>query len=216
MAAGRSLRISKAVAIALISASACLPINGSSTVQSHGALHRSTFHAPVLRDGDIVLRRGLDLMSRLVLTQGDAARFSHVGLVVLQRNIPYVIHAMPEENRQRGGAILEPFAQFVSPSEAADVAIYRSEGLNEAQRAAVRQAAFAQLGLPFDESFQLSNTMKVYCTGLVLRAYAGAGLELVNARAKIQVPLLPELVVPPDHIRRYPALPLNLIASSST
>jgi hypothetical protein len=215
MAAGRLRRISKAVAIVLVSATACLPVNGASTVHDHGTLPWSAVHAPLLRDGDIVLRRGLDLMSRLVLTQGDAARFSHVGLVVLQRNIPYVIHAMPAENGQPGGAVLESFAQFVSPSEAADVSIYRRAGLTETQRAAVRQTAFAQLGLPFDERFQLSNTRKVYCTGLVLRAYAAAGLALVDARAKIEVPLLPELVVPPDHIRRYPALPLDLIASFS-
>lgn len=199
----------------LVSATACLPLNGASTVHGDDGVPRSTFQAPVLRDGDIVLRRGLDLMSRLVLTQGDAARFSHVGLVVLQRDIPYVIHAMPAENGQPGGAVLEPLAQFASPLEAADVAVYRSVGLTETQRATVRQTGFAQLGLPFDERFQLSNTRKVYCTGLVLRAYAAAGLALVDARGKIEVPLLPELVVPPDHIRRYPALQLNLIASYS-
>lgn len=213
MAAGRLRR--KAVVIVLVSTTACLPLNGASTVHGHGALAWSALHAPLLRDGDIVLRRGLDVMSRLVLTQGDAAQFSHVGLVVLQRNVPYVIHAMPAENGRPGGAVLEPFAQFVSPSEAADVAIYRRADLTETQGAAVRQTAFAQLGLPFDERFQLSNTKKVYCTGLVLRAYAAAGLALVDARANIEVPLLPELVVPPDHIRRYPTLPLNLIASFS-
>jgi hypothetical protein len=170
--------------------------------------------APLLRDGDIVLRRGLDMVSRLVLTQGEAARFSHVGLVVLQHNLPYVIHAMPQEGSTAGGAILEPFTKFVSPSEAAEIAIYRRVELSEAQRSAIRQSAFSQLGLPFDERFELSNTKKVYCTGLVLRAYASAGLELVDARAKVQVPLLSELVIPPDHIRRFAVMPLRLIASS--
>lgn len=198
---------------ALIGAAVCLPINGASMARGSASLSPLTAHAPQLRDGDIVLRRGLDMMSRLVLTQGDAARFSHVGLIVLQRNVPYVIHAMPAEGKQRGGAILEPFATFASPSEAAEVAVYRTTGLSDSQRRAIRQSAFAQLGLPFDDRFQLSNTKKVYCTALVLRAYADAGLKLVDARAKIQVPLLSEPVVPPDHIRRFPALPLSLIAS---
>lgn len=213
MAAGRSRRISKVAVAALICATACLPINGAPMV-GHAVLSRLIVYAPPLRDGDIVFRRGLDMMSRLVLTQGDAARFSHVGLVVVQHNVPYVIHAMPAEGHEPGGAILEPLTTFASPAEAAEVAIYRSAGLSEAQRGTIKQSAFAQLGLPFDETFQLSNTKKVYCTALVLRAYAGAGLKLVDARAKIGVPLLPELVVPPDHIRRFPALPLSLIASS--
>jgi hypothetical protein len=215
MAAGRLRRISKAFAVVLISATAYLPVNGASTAPDDGARASPALQVPLLRDGDIVLRRGLDLMSRLVLTQGDAARFSHVGLVVLQRNIPYVIHAMPAENGRIGGAVLESFAQFVSPSEAAEVAIYRGADLTEIQGAIVRQTAFSQLGLPFDERFQLSNIKKVYCTGLVLRSYAAAGLALVDARAQIEVPLLPEYVVPPDHIRRYPAIPLNLITSFS-
>lgn len=170
--------------------------------------------ATPLHDGDIIFRRGLDMMSRLVMTQGDAARFSHVGVVVVQQNKPYVIHAMPTEAKQPGGAILEPLASFMSASQAADVAVYRDTGLNGAQREAIRQSAFAQLGLPFDERFQLSDTTKVYCSALVLRAYAEAGIKLVDERAKIQVPLLPEHVVPPDHIRRFPAVTLSLVASS--
>lgn len=153
------------------------------------------------------------MMSRLVLTQGESARFSHVGVIVVQHDLPYVIHAMPAEGQARGGAILEPLTKFVSSAEAAEVAIYRSADLNGAQRAAIRQAAFAQLGLPFDERFELSNKNKVYCTGLVVRAYAGAGLELVGAGAKIEVPLLAEPVIPPDHLRRFAALPLRLLAS---
>ena len=169
-----------------------------------------------LRDGDIILRRGLDMMSRLVMTQGDTARFSHVGVVVVQHNTPYVIHAMPTEGERPGGAILESLAIFMSASKAAEIAVYRDTALSNAQRAAIRRSAFAQLGLPFDERFQLSDTTKVYCTALVLRAYADAGIKLVDERAKIQVPLLPERVVPPDHIRRFPAIPLSLIASSSS
>lgn len=171
------------------------------------------FAAP-LQDGDIIFRRGLDMMSRLVMTQGDAVRFSHVGVVVMRHNKPYVIHAMPAEGERAGGAILEPLATFMSASQAADVAVYRDTALNAPQRGAIRQSAFAQLGLPFDERFQLSDTKKVYCSALVLRAYTDAGIKLVDERAKIQVPLLSEHVVPPDHIRRFPAVTLSLVASS--
>ncbi|WP_084676936.1 YiiX/YebB-like N1pC/P60 family cysteine hydrolase [Massilia niastensis] len=215
MAAGRLRGISKAALLALIAASACLPLNGIPPARGNPSLPRLDVYAPPLRDGDIVLRRGLDMMSRLVLTQGDAARFSHVGLIVVQQGVPQVLHAMPQEGDRRGGVILEPLAAFMSPSDAAEVAIYRSTGLTDTQRAAVKQAALTQRGLPFDERFELSNTEKVYCTGLVLRAYAAAGLALADARAWIEVPFLPEPVVPPDHLRRYPALPLTLIASSS-
>jgi uncharacterized protein YycO len=216
MATGKSRQISKAVAVALIAMSACLPVNGVPAVSGRGALPRLALDVPALRDGDIVLRRGLDMMSRLVLTQGDAARFSHVGLIVMRRDIPYVIHAMPEEGGHRGGAVLESFRSFIAPSEASEVAVYRRIGLSKAQRAAIKQSAFSQLGLPFDDRFQLSDTQKVYCTELVMRAYADAGLVLVDARAKIQVPLLPEAVVPPDHLRRFPAVPLRVILSASS
>lgn len=201
--------------VAVIGASAGLPVNSASMVRDNILVPKPDAFAPQLRDGDIVLRRGLDMMSRLVMTQGDAARFSHVGLIVVRHDTPYVIHAMPAEGERPGGAILEPLATFMSAAEAADVAIYRDTALSAAQRRAIRESAFAQLGLPFDERFQLSNTKKVYCTALVVRAYADAGIRLVDERATIQVPLLPERVVPPDHIRRFPAVPLSLIASFS-
>lgn len=35
-----------------------------------------------LSDGDLIFREGYDLISRLVLSQGDSAQFSHVGVIL--------------------------------------------------------------------------------------------------------------------------------------
>ena len=69
--------------------------------------------------------------------------------------------------------------------------------------------------MQFDDRFEISNTEKVYCSGLVIRAYASAGLALVGASAAVDVPLLPELVIPPDHLRRFASVPLRLVVASA-
>lgn len=215
MVTGRLQRISRAFVAALISATVCLPTNSAQIPVAEAPLLGYAVPMPQLRDGDIILRRGLDLMSRLVLTQGDAARFSHVGLVVLQNDVPYVIHAMPADGDQPGGAIQETLTKFTATSEAAEFAVYRHVDLTGRQRRQISRSAFAQLGMQFDDRFEISNTEKVYCSGLVIRAYASAGLALVGESAAVDVPLLPELVIPPDHLRRFASVPLRLVVASA-
>lgn len=151
------------------------------------------------------------MMSRLVLSQGVAPQFSHVGVVVLERGRAIVVHAMPQEGERSGGVVAEALAQFASPAEAAEVAVYRVAGLHDAQRRLIRDSALAEVGEPFDDRFRLSDTRKAYCTAVVLRAFRHAGVQLVDSRAQVVVPLLPEPVIPPDHLRRFALEHLQLI-----
>ena len=43
-----------------------------------------------LKDGDLIFRTGRDLMARVVLAQGDEARYSHVGIVTMQGRDVYI------------------------------------------------------------------------------------------------------------------------------
>lgn len=164
-----------------------------------------------LRDGDIILRRGRDMTSRLVLSQGQSARYSHVGLIVRHDQQAFVIHAIPADDGAAGGVRRDSLEQFIADEAADQFAILRVQGMSAAQRRAIGLAARAQLGLPFDQRFELSNLAKAYCSALVLRAFASAGITLVDQRAAITVPLLSEPVIPPDHIRQFATLPLTSI-----
>ena len=154
-----------------------------------------------LQDGDLVFRRGRDLMSSLVLRQGQASRFSHVGMVRRLEGQVTIVHAMPDEPGSPGGVRQELLADFLAPAVASDAASYRLPGLD---RSATRDWLDAQRGKPFDMRFALSDARALYCSELVVRALDIGGLP--QTLATVSAPLLDEPVVTPDALRAIPGL----------
>jgi len=166
----------------------------------------ATVQVAALADGDLVFRRGHDMVTRLVLTQGEAPRFSHVGIIVLEHGRADVVHAMPSEDGHAGGVVREPLATFASSANATDAAVYRVSHLDSRARARLQAYALAHLGTPFDNAFRLSDSTSVYCTEFALRAVAAAGVTWIADVPRVHVVVLPEPVIPPDYLRRMPAL----------
>ncbi len=153
-----------------------------------------------LAEGDLVFRRGRDLMSRVVLSQGQDSRYSHVGMIVREERRLYVIHAMPDEGGVPGGVRQQALEDFIAPEVAADAVVYRMQGLTAARRTQVRDYLLSRLGTPFDDDFRLGDDSRLYCTELAIKALWAAGLE--PAFATHQAFLLAEAVVPPDYLRQ--------------
>lgn len=156
-----------------------------------------------LRSGDLVFRRGRDVVSGMVLAQDAGSRFSHVGVVVVDAGGVGVVHALPAAGADPGGVRREPLAAFLAEAVASDAASYRLPGIDPQ---AVQVHLQQRLGLPFDDAFERSSSGAVYCTELALDALAAAGVVL--APATLRAPLLREPVVTPDALRREPALVL--------
>lgn len=157
-----------------------------------------------IEDGDIVFRRGRDMMSRLVLSQGRDTRYSHVGMVVREGGQLYVVHAMPAEGDEPGGVRREPMDAFLAAPVAASAGLYRAHGLDAAQRVRIRDYLDTQIGTPFDDAFLLGDDQRQYCTELVIRALRAAGAE--PSYATHSAFLVDEPVVPPDYLRLAPEL----------
>lgn len=157
-----------------------------------------------LDDGDLVFRRGRDLMSALVLRQGSGSRFSHVGMVVREADRVDVVHAMPDEPGRPGGVRRESLQAFLALPLASDAASLRASGLALRQQAALRSYLLSRIGSPFDNAFELSDDSRLYCTEVAVAALAAAGVQL---RPATQVaPLLREPVVTPDGLFHTPGL----------
>ena len=154
-----------------------------------------------LSDGDIVFRTGRDMISRLVLSQGDSPRFSHVGIILKQGNL-MVVHSLPQEDQSPGGVKVEPLSVFASANNASDIDFYRVKGINTNLRNKIREYALRQVGKPFDDDFLMREDGKFYCTKLVLKALTSAGINMTASVVPIHVMLLSEPVVPPDSLRQ--------------
>lgn len=155
-----------------------------------------------LVDGDLVFRRGYDLISRMVLAQGVSSRFSHVGVIIIYESRVFVVHSLPREIASTGGVQMEPLSSFISCKDASDVAFYRVNGIDDKARVSIRKYVLRQMGKSFDENFILSDDKKIYCTELVVNALEVAKIDILKELPTIKVMLISEPVLPPDYLRR--------------
>lgn len=140
-------------------------------------------------------------MAATVLAADSSARFSHVGLVVRNGAQALVIHAVPEEADSRGGVVQDTLEGFLSAENAADFAIYRPRRISGQQQDTIRREAFALMGTPFDFDLRLSDDRSVYCSELVIRAFARAGVEFGVGLRSVRTIMMSEPAIAPDGLR---------------
>jgi hypothetical protein len=159
-----------------------------------------------LRDGDLVFRRGNDVLAGLVLSRNQGARFSHVGMLVFVDGKPQVVHATPSEPGSAGGVHLDSLEAFASPELAVDVGFYRVKDLDAAGARVAREFVLSQIGKPFDLQFEYADDAAQYCTELVLKALEQANVRVAAALPKIHVLTMSESAFAPDDLQRFAGL----------
>lgn len=158
-----------------------------------------------LSNGDLIFRKGRDLVSSLILSQGRSAQFSHVGIIVKNGDIISVIHSLPETTKLVSGVQMELLSSFISFDNASDIAVYRLKGIDNRVRQKVTEYSLQQIGKPFDSYFLLSTDTHIYCTELAIKAYASANIKFKRL-VPINIMMIDELVIPPDHLRQSESL----------
>lgn len=135
-----------------------------------------------LQDGDVILRRGSGLISRAVLAADPAAGFSHAGIVVVRSGNPEVVHAEPSSGRGAGRVIVEPLARYLRRERARGFAVLRlrRDWDSVGHEAATAALAYAAAAVPFDDRFDSASADRLYCTELVWRVFASAGLDVLH------------------------------------
>ena len=176
-----------------------LDTDGSAQADSTGEVRLPPLD---LLDGDIVFRRGTDAVSRIALMYGERPRFSHVGMIVRTGESVSVVHAVPPDSDFERGVRLESLTSFSATALASEVAFYRIDALSLRQRTEVREYLLASIGMPFDYQFRYSDTSAHYCSELVVKALAAAGLELTQELSLVEGVTLAEPAIPPDAIRK--------------
>ncbi len=166
-----------------------------------------SFHVPdsLLRDGDILLVCGKTWRSKIVnLLEDGASAFTHSGVVRVVDGVPYVVHASPDVElvqMERAEDFLSPekvyranlFRVRVDPSIAAEASINALESYTER--------------VAFDTAFDSEDHGSLYCTELVWRAYAQAGIDLADGLwVNLSNPLLGGRVLLPNSLARSPLL----------
>ncbi|WP_298015889.1 YiiX/YebB-like N1pC/P60 family cysteine hydrolase [uncultured Parasphingopyxis sp.] len=182
---------------------AMLSVPGSSAF-SGPRVETSDIDITALRSGDLVFRAGRGW-------EADAVRlasfgtFSHVGMVdIAADGTVYIVHAAPPEHGGHGRVERVPLETFNDARYASDIVFYRRADLPEATalEAAARARIEADRGTPFDDQFDAGDQSKLYCTELIMLAFADSGAALPFAFApRIDGSILGNIVYPADFIR---------------
>lgn len=137
--------------------------------------HQNTYLSN-LQNGDLVLRRGKSVESYTVYIADDTSDFSHIGVIVMENQKPYVIHAVPNPSHF---VLKESLEDFISSDNCSHYAVYRYEMPDENKNGISQLAqSFYEKKYRFDDRYDLSTDHELYCTELVYKVYQKAGIHL--------------------------------------
>ena len=129
-----------------------------------------------LKNGDLILRCGRSIESYTVILADSSSKFSHIGIISVENNIPFVIHAVPWKKHT---IKKEKINDFINYKVASSYAIYRTNYNSAILKNVVTQAnLFYKKKYTFDNEYNLKTNTKLYCTELILKAFKNAGVLL--------------------------------------
>ncbi len=166
--------------------------------------------------GDVVLRQGNGLASRVVLMADRHSSYSHVGMVTDSAGVMMICHAVPGELDYEGDVDrvkLERPDKFFNDINASQGCVLRHIDMQTAQRAAEVAMDVYRRRTLFDHDYNEDDTTCMYCCELVEYAYTRVGDGLLDAgRHQFHVPGLDfdKLMLPSDFLS---SSKLNLIKS---
>lgn len=134
-----------------------------------GNLNSNKTNFNFLRNGDLVLRRGRSVESFAVYALDKNRDYSHIGIVVIENDTPFIIHVVPDKPdlvRKESPAV------FLSNENASHFKIIRSDFPSDRLKAVAETAlSFYKKQLVFDNKYDLSTDDELYCSELIIKAF---------------------------------------------
>lgn len=140
--------------------------------------------ASICREGDIVLREGNSMESRIVASADRHGSYTHCGIIARLGDSMVVVHAVPNEPDFEGDVDrvkAEPLRSFFSAQRAKGGCLLRCNvGFSVARNSARKAVEMFRRKTLFDHSYNAGDTTKMYCCELVEYAYRQSGVAIVG------------------------------------
>ena len=160
-----------------------------------------------LKAGDIVLRCGSGMTSRVVRFADDGGIYSHVGIVVDSAGMMMVVHAVPDEHDTPDDVDrikMDYPERFFSSIRANNGCVLRCIDSLAARRAALVALGVYRRRVLFDQDYDISDTTKMYCSEFVEYAYGkAAGFSITDGRRHdVNLPAIDfeDVILPSDFV----------------
>jgi len=156
----------------------------------------------ILHNGDLILRCGRSTESFVVYLADTNSEFTHIGIISIENDIPYVIHAVPSKTNLVQKEILSTFLNSKNTSK---FAIYRSNFKEVYLDKVVRTANSYFLNkYEFDTKYDLTTNTKLYCTELILKAFNNVGAKLKVKSKELNFVLGKHTIIFPSEFTKAP------------
>lgn len=129
------------------------------------------------RSGDLILRHGKGIISESFMFMSLKDRkFSHAGMVLVEGDSIYVVHALGGETAVDNAVKKHSLAEFCDPADNHSFAIYRYKDMNDEQRQSfVNEMLDAyRKKINFDMDFSMETDSVQYCSELVWKSITHA------------------------------------------
>lgn len=129
--------------------------------------------------GDILLLAGATWRGRTVERMSHAP-FGHVGLVETDKDGVWLLHASPGTDC----TVREPLAAYLASNRISCAKLLHVVADQARASAAMKSAAdAANRAVPFDHRFEAGPETGLYCSELILEAWASVGVDLLPERS---------------------------------
>jgi uncharacterized protein YycO len=145
-----------------------------------------------LEEGDIILRRGEGFVSSVISNLNDADyQISHCAILVKKDSVTWnVIHTVSSELSNIDGVQTEELDRFTAESVENTIVVLRYKASKDKRTEIANRARYyltRQIG--FDNSFDIADTTKFYCTELVYRVFLDVfGFDVFEERYQTNHP----------------------------
>jgi hypothetical protein len=157
-----------------------------------------------LKEGDVVYRRGGGLVSHVVVAADRGGNYSHIGIVVDSAGKKMIVHAVPGEPDFEGDedrVKMDTPERFFSSEHTSVGEICRMKDSTAAKKAARAAIEAYNRHTLFDHEYNDNDTVKMYCTELVVWSYKKAGINIVgNERHHVSIPFLETYCIFPSDV----------------
>jgi hypothetical protein len=134
-------------------------------------------HHHKLMNGDVVFRIGTGFWSPFFSKANKRNGFSHLGVIVIENEIPYILHAEADDLTLNGGIIKTRFDIFAA--ESLSFVVKKNNMPHESKELFILELKkMFNSNISFDSDFDLNDGgKKLYCTEFIWLAAKRAGFE---------------------------------------
>lgn len=154
-----------------------------------------------LEDGDIILRKGRSVNSRVVMMSKNNENYSHIGIVIKSDSSVFVVHSSPDDINDKDGNIIrkEEINDFLSEDKSVAMAIYRYElTLSQKKILLDKIQYYLDKRIKFDNDFDLIDTNYFYCTEFVWRCYKALDIDISAKKRTVFPGVNKKFIFPSD------------------